>query len=87
MYDTTELSKSTLYRIQGRTGDWRYSHRIPGACPKFVFWRFASNCPNRRISIEISQGQVLERVWESPSYAQQVIRSVDITRLEAFSEI
>ncbi|BAZ71402.1 hypothetical protein NIES4106_61990 (plasmid) [Fischerella sp. NIES-4106] len=85
MHDTTELSKSNLYRIQGKSGDWKYSHRIPGVRPKFVFWRFASNCPNRRVSIEISQGQVLDKVWESPSNAQEVIRSIDITQLEGFT--
>ncbi|PMB20271.1 hypothetical protein [Fischerella thermalis] len=86
MLDTTELSKSSQYRIYGKSGDWKYSHKIPGARSKYVFWRFASKCPNTRVSVELSQSQVLSKVWECETSAQQPIRSFDITKLEAFSE-
>ncbi|MFB2772553.1 hypothetical protein ACE1AT_25215 [Pelatocladus sp. BLCC-F211] len=84
MFDTTELTKNTLYRIQSKSGDWRYSHKISGAYPKYVFWKFADRCPNTRVSIELSQKAVLDKVWESASQTQQVIRSIDITQLEGF---
>ncbi|BAZ71438.1 hypothetical protein NIES4106_62350 (plasmid) [Fischerella sp. NIES-4106] len=85
MHDTTELTKSTLYRIQNKTGDWRYSHKISGAFPKYVFWKFGDKCPNTRVSVELSQKAVLDRVWERPSNAQEVIRSLDIAQLEGFT--
>lgn len=87
MYDTTELSKSLQYRITGRSGNWRYSHKIPGVRPKYVFWKFADRSPNTRVSVELSQSQVLSKVWECQSDTQPPLRSFDINRLEAFSEV
>ncbi|TFI54920.1 hypothetical protein BLD44_008080 [Mastigocladus laminosus UU774] len=85
MLDTIELSKSSQYRISGKSGDWRYSHKIPGVYPKYVFWRFASGCPNRRVSVELSQKTVLDRVWErSPQTSNRPIKTIDITQLEGF---
>lgn len=83
MFDTTELSKNTLYCIKSKTGYWRYSHKISGAFPKYVFWKFADRSPNTRVSIELSQKAVLDRVWERPSNTP-TIRAIDITKLEGF---
>ncbi|MCP6763284.1 MAG: hypothetical protein NHB32_31915 [Fischerella sp. CENA71] len=87
MHDTTELSKSNLYRIHSKSGDWRYSHKIPGAFPKYIFWKFSDRSPNTRVSVELSQKAVLDRVWERPQIPNHPIKSFDITQLEAFQEI
>ncbi|PMB23853.1 hypothetical protein [Fischerella thermalis] len=87
MFDSTELSKALQYRIQGKSGDWRYSHKIPGVYPKYVFWKFADRCPNTRVSVELSQKAVLDRVWERPKIPKHPIKSFKITKLEAFQEI
>ncbi|MCP6757171.1 MAG: hypothetical protein NHB32_00050 [Fischerella sp. CENA71] len=86
MHDTTELSKALQYRIQGKTGDWRYSHKIPGAFPKYIFWKFSDRSPNTRVSVELSQKTVLDKVWEHRKETP-TIQTFDITQLEAFQEI
>lgn len=66
MLDTTELTKTSVYRIAGKFGDWRYSHKIPGARPRYIFWRFHTKSQNTKVRLELSQNQVLEKVSEYP---------------------
>ncbi|MFL9458111.1 hypothetical protein AB0758_44695 [Tolypothrix bouteillei VB521301_2] len=78
MLDCTELSKSNLYTISGKPGQWHYSYSVDGVRSKrYVFWRFAAKDPNRRVTVSLSQEQTRRDVWEQR-------QNLELTKLEAF---
>ncbi|MUH00378.1 hypothetical protein F7734_52160 [Scytonema sp. UIC 10036] len=78
MLDCTELTKSKLYIISGKPGQWHYSYSVDEARSKrYVFWRFAAKNPNRRVTLSLSQEQTRRDVWEQR-------QDIQLTNLEAF---
>jgi hypothetical protein len=79
--DCTDLYKSnSQYTIQGERGEWRYSYSTDeGRGKRYVFYRFASNDPHRRVLLSLSQQQVKAKV-------SRVTEVIDLTKLEGFSE-
>lgn len=77
MLDCTELSKSKLYTISGKPGQWHYSHSVDEVRSKrYVFWRCAVKDPNRRVTLSLSQEQTRRDVTER--------QPLELSNLEAF---
>ncbi|MUG98924.1 hypothetical protein F7734_44175 [Scytonema sp. UIC 10036] len=79
--DCTELYGSNAqYTIQGERGEWRYSYSTDeGRTKRYVFYRFCTRDPNRRVTRSLSQQQVKAKV-------SRVMDVINLTSLEGFSE-
>ncbi|KYC34477.1 hypothetical protein WA1_51530 [Scytonema hofmannii PCC 7110] len=78
--DCTYFRGSTSrYTIQGERGEWKYSYSTDeGRGKRYVFYRFASNDPNRRVTRSLSQQQVKAKV-------SKIASTIDLTKFEAFN--
>ncbi len=81
--DCTLLSSNSKYRIQGESGEWRYSYsESAGKHTYYYFWRYDSRDLNRRITRRLSGAKVYEKVVEIT--IQPRIVPIDLSKLEAF---
>jgi hypothetical protein len=81
--DCTLLSCNGKYRIEGESGEWRYSYsEFAGKHTYYYFWRYDSRDLNRRITRRLSGAKVYEKVAELTT--QPRIAPIDLSKLEAF---
>ena len=74
MFNPERLNTDGIYMIEKERGEWHYEGFVGN---KYRFWRDAVGTQGK-VTIRLTQTQVERKVWE-------LMRSLDITQLEAFT--